>query len=196
MYTFNFWSAHSIQWSILLFHKCSQWNVIPEYLQCSFVVHVICMHWKHAAVLMQSEPPHYNRPDVLPGNRMPSDRVPHKTDSGRSTSCPHPWPTSRGSAPGVKGPADLEGGGSRDGGMGRMRNCEPMGRMSERRGSITHKLGVFGWERWSFHTSWHERWLSPLGGCHVESRAHRGRRLVLHTNMVARNMRPSSGWAF
>lgn len=30
------------------------------------------------------------------------------------------------------------------GGMGRMRNCEPMGRMSERRGSITHKSGVFG----------------------------------------------------
>lgn len=29
------------------------------------------------------------------------------------------------------------------GGMGRMRNCEPMGRTSERRGSITHKSGVF-----------------------------------------------------
>lgn len=61
---------------------------------------------------MQSEPPDYNRPDVLP------DRSPHKMDPGRSTSCPHPWPTSRGSAPGVKGPADLEAGGSRDEGDG------------------------------------------------------------------------------
>lgn len=74
-------------------------------------------------------------------------------------------------------------------GMGRVRNWEPMGRMSERRGSITHKSGGFGWERGSFHTSWHERWLSLLGGCHVESTAHHGRRLLLHTNMVARNVR-------
>lgn len=155
------------------------------------------MHWKHAVVLKQSEPPHYNRPDVLPGNRVPSDRVPHKTDSGRSTSCPHPWPTSRGSAPGVKGPANLEGGGSRDGGG--WVGWEIANRWGERLnegGRLHISRGFFGWERRSFHTSWHERWLSPLGGCHVESRAHRGRRLVLHTNMVARNMRPSSGRAF